>query len=443
MDISDHRILQPVLQEILRKYHILGTRREAGPSGEPVESEGYRETHVNAVNERGEALGKGPVLDPIVISHFLEVDTTPNKDWFEWLILQAGGGEGALARSKKLVEKTMIRFVAERETGYYDRKRVHHPPVSKAEALALWKKAEPNFIITLMTGDQDLVHLHQTFGFYRHWPGPGRLYEKIALGVKRFLKLLKKTIKMNQFMARSGQATVGTTPDDYASYQELEATISRVERFYASKQAREDVRIAPGPKGEKTIYDDDYIVVRAPLTYAASVRYGRKDWPWSDPDTYERGLAGNAGWNEPWKETSRNVLVYLQFQSPMPSWIAFRPNSTPHYQRYTLHNLAMIIPHDQLKTFNPDTVTLHDEENNKNITFTQIKQRLRDEAANSANYNPEDEEFPIKRGVAYTSPEEAEEIIRHLDAALEAIRQWAAAFDPSSVVTDYMSLKKQ
>jgi hypothetical protein len=435
MDSSDFRALPPAIQAVLRKYFIITTKRVKLPTGEEVEQEGFRQAKINkTMDQKGQPLGVGPLVDPEVISRFLKADTTPNKDWFEWMLVQSGGGTMALKRSEKLLESTKIRFIDERVRGYRNRSGKEFPPVSKDAATAQWQREEKNFVEELTVGDQDLVGSHNIFGFFRHWPGRDRIYEKVALAVSKFLKLSKKTAQMNTFMKKQGQQDkiVSVRPRDYEDLNALENAIRRVERFFASRAA---------VNGESTVYSDDYVTVIVPLTYAAAVRYGWPSWAWSDPNQFERGLEGSTqSWNDPWRRATTqdgNLFVYIQFNVPMPAWVTMKGDK---FSRHTLHNLAMVVPHNQLKSFNPETIPLWDEENNQNMTLSHLKQRIRDEAKRPEQYNPdEEEEYPIYRGPrAYNNEDEAEEVVRHLDAALDAVKQWASTFDPKSVVSDYM-----
>jgi hypothetical protein len=431
MESSDYRSLPSNVQGVLRKYFLI----TAGPNGEA-----WRNSNVGQPGADGKPLGAGPILDPQVIDRFLQIDTTPDKAWFEWMILQSGGGRTALKRSETLFNQTKIRFIDDRVRGYRNKKTGKvYPPVSQENAEEQWARAEQNFRETLTVGDQDLVYSHQVFGFYRAWPGKDRIYERVALAVQKFLKIAKKTVSMNKFMQAEGHddRSVSLSPKDYDSLIDLESAIRKVEQFYASKKARSDIRMAGGPNGEKTVYSDDFVTVRVPLTYAAAVRYGWPAWAWADRDSFESGLSGNSQkWNDPWrKHASDNLLVYIEFNVPMPAWVGFKGDS---FSRYTLHNLALVIPFDKLKSFNPDLASLYDEENNANLTLSSIKQRIRDEAARQ-NYDPEEEEYPIKRGPSvFANVEQAEEVVRHLDAALDAVKAWAARFDPKQVVSDYL-----
>lgn len=445
MDMTDYASLPRPIVDILRKYYLVTTTKVKNPDGTRTPVEGWRMTEVRANDPTtGKPLGMGPLVEPEVLNRFLQADTTPGKIWFEWMIFQAGGGKTAQKRSDHLMDQTHKRFLAERSGGYTDERKVYHAGVGPERAAVLWEQAKNYFLEMCSVSDQDFVgpQTHNVFGFYRKWPGRDRIYERVALAVGNFLKMGPKIKAMNNVLAKNDQQNlVSFKPKDYDSIESLTQVISRVQQFYASKQARKDIRFAPGPNGEKTIYDDDFMTVRVPLTYAAAVQYGWPNWAWADPEQFERGLAtaSTNRFSDPWKKVTdvdNSLFVYIQFNVPMPAWVTYKNN---RMSRYTLRNLALVIPHSSLKTFDVDTIPLWDEENNNTITLTKLKERIRAEAQRPADYNPDDEEYPQKVGPrTFQSTEEAEEVVQHLESALDATKRWAATFDPNQVVADYM-----
>jgi hypothetical protein len=56
-------------------------------------------------------------------------------------------------------------------------------------------------------GDQDLASPPRSiFGYYRHWPGKSRIYERVATAVNAFQKLETKAKQMNKVVADNGRA---------------------------------------------------------------------------------------------------------------------------------------------------------------------------------------------------------------------------------------------
>jgi hypothetical protein len=430
-EVSDYRTLPPEVQKALRKYRIISTSPVALPDGSPAQ-EGWTRVTLEKPDTSRKPMGEGPMVDPSVIDRLLKADSTPDKAWFDWLLFQSGGGKEAQSRSKHLIQQSKERFIEERVRGYNDTNGVPHRSIPREKAIAQWEAAEPKFVEMLSVGDEDLVDNHQIFGFYREWPGKNRVYEKAALAVSSFLKLAPKIKKMNAFMAKQGSADeqIDMSPRSYGTIDALQAAINKVTRFYASLNAREDVR-------RVTIYDDDYIRVIAPLTYAAAVKYGWDAWAWANRNQFEQSLKGNVNdWQHPWKKTTKeqNVFVYIQFKVEMPTKVGFDNNS---FTRHSLRNLALVLPPEQLKNFNPETVRLYDEENNNNVTLQQIKQTVMSEPARE--HNPDEYEYPIHPGnKVFQSQEEAQEVVNHLDAALHAIKEWGQSFDPKNIVSDFI-----
>src|SRR5690349_13349123 len=113
MDI-DLGSLPPNVGKTLRKYFLLIPADNGG--------EKWRETSIKMAGPDGKPIGAGPVLDPEVIQRFLELDTTPDKAWFDWMLLHSGGGSTALKRSETLLAQTKVRFIDDRVRGYRDKK---------------------------------------------------------------------------------------------------------------------------------------------------------------------------------------------------------------------------------------------------------------------------------------------------------------------------------
>jgi hypothetical protein len=344
------------------------------------------------------------------------------------MMFHAGGGKEGQKRSEHLVQKSHALFIEERVKGYTEN-GVVYPPKPRAQVEQMWKAVEPKFRADMAVGDQDLASPpRRIFGYYRHWPGYSRIYEKVATAVNSFQKLEAKAKQMNKVVDAEHQ--IGFAPKDYPTVESLELAVKQINQFHASKAARSDIRVA-------TVYDDDHLTVLVPLTYAAAVRYGIDSWTWANKKGFEDALRGSgASWNNPWKQptSQQQVFVYIQFKVPMPPWVAYSNNQ---FRRHELDSVALLIPADQLTNFNEDTIRLYDAENRANLTLGKIKQQIRDEP--KRQYDPEKEESPVRTGPpVYKDDQEAEQIVQHLDAGLNALKHWGATFDPSTIVSDFM-----
>lgn len=384
-------------------------------------------------NSQGTVLGRGPIMDGSALAQIIKADTTPNKEWLDWMLFQAGGGKEARRKSEQAIEQLKERFIDERVRGFRDGQGTYHDAVPEKEARERWQAAEARFREVLMVGDQDMEEKLHVFGYHRHWPGAHRLYERVTQAVNTFLKLRKKAIAMNKFYEKEGQTEKMINLDQkaYETIESVEAANKKIERFYASREARQDIRY-------NTVYDDDYVRVIVPLTYAAAVEYGNSNWQWSNRKNFEDRLEGTGqSWNDPWTRMTgqdKKVPVYVMFKVPMPSWVAY---SNSRFNRYSFNNLALMLDAEKLKNFNPDSVPLYDEENKQHTSLEAMRQAVSDEATRV--YNRDDEEFPMHRGApVYKDVAEANAVLQHLDAALDALKAWAKDFDPKNIVSDYM-----
>jgi hypothetical protein len=381
----------------------------------------------------GRILGRGHLLHMDVVEKFLKADTSPNHQWLDWMFFQVGGGQEALRRADQAVDQVRERFIEERVRGYRDMSGKYHDPISKVDAEEKWKVSHDRFNTVLNVADQDIVEKLHVFGFHRHWPGLNKNYEKCVKAVSSFLTLLPKACEMNDFMAKQGMRDkmIHIDSKDYQTVDLLEAAVGKIERFFAALAARKDIQI-------EQIYQDDFITVLCPLTYAAAVRYGWDGWPFASRDNFESNLEKDAsGWQDFWRTltgTDNKIVVYIQFHVPMPSWVSYEKEK---FKRYTLQNIAMPIVKKELRNINFESLMVLDEENRPNQGLESIRSQIRHEP--TRDDNPANEEYPVVCGPRVLETREAaEEVIEHLQAAVERIKEWAARFDCKRVVSDYM-----
>jgi hypothetical protein len=414
----DLRTLPKSVIPVLRKYNLISK-----PSKPARARENWTQTVLTT-----QQLGAGPLLDPEVINRFLQADTTPEKRWLDWMLFQAGGGRPAKGRSKEFLQNIKEDWFSKHVTGYTNKRTgVKYPPVTPQEAERSWNEAEHRFVTMSEVGDQDLVIERNIFGFFRHWPGQNRMYERIALAVAKFLKLRRKVEAVNKHGVE-----VGMEPSDYSDVNDLEAAIKKVDTFFNTRAARQDVRIDQ----DKKIYDDEVIRVLAPLTYAAAVHYGWGEWDFAGKDAFNAQMTGTGqSWNNPWQKfmSDGNAFVYIHFKYPVPGWVAFE---SERFRRYSLQNLALVLKEPQLRKFDPNGTPVYDEENRHVLTLGEVREMILNEP--KREYDPEKDEYPYKNPKVYSDPAEAEEIVRHFDAALKAIAQWGRTFDYGQMVKDPM-----
>jgi hypothetical protein len=376
-------------------------------------------------------LGPGPKLELKAIQALLRADSTPDQTWLDWIFCQAGGGVRAKEATDRTMSQINSRFIDERVNGFHNPDtKEYYPPTTREDALERWKVVEPIWKELLTAADQDAVDHLGVFGFYRAWPGKDSVYERIVKAVKQFQALKPKIDQLNAEAAQADEEAVSHQPSSYANLEKLEETNRRVERYFASKQAREDVRV-------EKIYEDDYLRLLCPLTYAASVRYGFDNWPFASRETFENVLSSDNSFRDAWKSnTSRSVLVYIYWKVPMPSWVS-RKNS--EFQRYELVNLAIELPHANMSHLESTDLVFHDEENSSNISYGHLCSMIKSEPVRVPD--PQDEEMPIKRGPnAYATHEEANKRSVALSTAMHALYLWGRTFDVKKVHTDVYKL---
>jgi len=389
--------------------------------------------------EDGKPMGKGPLVDPTVIERLLAADRSPDKRWANWIFTQAGGGKAAQRKGDDVLTSMKHRWVEQHVRGGEDASGNRLEPVSKEEAEASWAEVEPSMRELILNADEDVTRRYKTiFGWFRNWPGRDNLYQKTASAVQEFWKLYRKIIAMNKWLVQNdmGDKVISTDPKDYDhgtatdAINALNDAMKRVKRFYSSRKARSDVRAV-------RIYEDENLRVVAPLTYAAAVKLGWSQWPFSDPEKFNKGLdSGLSSFEDAWKRGAQdNVYVFYHFKSPVPTWVS--QDSSGRANRYYYTNLALEVPQDQLKRGEITNAKVYDEEGRKTTTLATVWDAIQHEP--EREYDPEEQEFPINQGPpVYTGKEEADAVLDSLKKGTRAVESWGRSFDTSQLVADYM-----
>lgn len=382
-------------------------------------------------NAGGRPPGPGPLMNPDAINRLLRADTTPDKRWLDWIFFQAGGGQQAKEATADALRQIRDRFIDERVNGWtHPESGKFQPAVPREQAEARWAKAEPSFREVLAVCDQDAVKRLRTFGYFREWPGNGNKYSNVVAAVDKYLKLYDKLLQMNKEVVREGGTQLPDKPEEIPTHERMVEIATKVERYFASKKARTDIRA-------ETIYDDDTISAVAPLTYAAAVKYGYDLWPWANRNNFERVLTGEANWQnrDEWKGRVEKggVIVYLTFKAPVPAWMARREGN---WERKDLTDLALELTKGTEP--NPDEWSVYDQENRNTLNIGQVKAMI---MAEPTRVDPTDEESPLTRGRnVYKDEAEAQAVVASLDRALRAVQKWVAKFDPKNIKKDALTL---
>jgi len=375
---------------------------------------------VNLKEPKANPKGLGPKLDPQVIKTFFGVD--PSFKWTRWIFFQAGGGSRAKEASVQCLDQVKDRLYDERLSG--------PNALTRKEVDKLWNSVKDRYKMLAEFADEDVVQRTGSFGYYRSWPGgEKKIYEDVVTAAKSFLALGDKVEEMNQHLRRSNLPEISSNPNDYGTVEQLRQTTTKVKRFYASRVARENIQVVQ-------VYEDDAVSVLVPLTYAASMRYGYKDWQWSDPTQFENLLTSEHSFSDQWKRVvSLHALAFINFKVPMPSWIVRRGDN---FARKYLANIAVQLPIGQLKKLRIDDLVLIDEENIQ-TKLSAVLEVIYGELTRSDD--PQAEEWPVKRGPRIWKTEaEAEAAANHLRHALYKLAEWAKTFDANRIVQETMKV---
>ena len=410
----------------LTEINVLREHRLLDDSGELVE------VYLERPEEK--PLGFGPKMELDAIRKLIAADGTPDQRWLNWIFFQAGGGQRAKDAADRAMEQTKERFIDERVNGFENPEtKEKFPPVPKQEAEARWMAVLPRWQEILISADQDVVDHLGVFGYHRAWPGKDKVYSRVVKAISQSLKSQDKLEQMNAERVASGAEEVNVSPCVLATLDDLEKVNRKVERYFASKEARDDIQV-------EHIFEDDYVRVLCPLTYAASVRYGFDNWPFSNRVTFDEVLDTEHSFRDAWKSTvSRSVLVFWYWKVPMPSWISRRDSK---FYRYELVNLALELPRSAM-TFDADSPDLvfHDEENVANMNLRQVQTMIVNESQRLPDI--QDEEMPVKRGPnAYGTEAEAMGRLNALDRAFGAVMNWAEKFDVQRIKVDALGADK-
>lgn len=415
---------------VLRKYEILWPAGRRSPDGTVMAAEGPRQCYVEG--------DYGPLMAPEVVQRLIDADTTPDQKWLDWIFFQAGGGEKAVKERGKALSFIKNKYLSERTGGFqHPETHAYVQPISQEKAEARWAKAEPHFLQALTVGGQDEVNKLDVFGYNRNWPGKQRRYEYTVASLTNFLAAYPKLVRMNKEMLRAGKETLPTEPTEIATFMDMDEVVKKVNYYFRTKEMRTDFQTSAHPaRDDGLIFSDDYITAMSPLTWATAVKYGYSSWAWANPDTFDRVLSKPShDYENVWMSQLQrgHVYVYLTFNVPVPGWISAKHQVATHYG---FTNLALELEQANMADLgNMDDLAVWDEENRHTLTVGQVKDAIRAEVTRDTDpANDPNPDQPIKQGGRVVqSPEEAEEIIQHLDAALRAVAEWAAQFDVTTL----------
>jgi hypothetical protein len=222
-------------------------------------------------------LGEGPLLDPQAFEKFKAADPSGNLKYLDWMLFMAGGGQQAL-------ETQLLMWLSFKDDC-----------------------STPEMERFYMVGDQDVARLGG-FGFFRHWPGPNSLYERVCSLIKlwhRALPSLKGKVEVDLYFGwKKGLSQRGAA---YSNYKDCLKVLGDVRRQLVLEDVRFDL-----------IYEDDNLVVRCPLTIGASIKFGICKWCTANIGDVNQGLADDNPMMPNWVTYNKQgPLVYFHWKTPM------------------------------------------------------------------------------------------------------------------------------
>lgn len=454
---------------VLRKYRLIKE------DGTPVI------TKIFTKDENNQPMGAGPKLAPDVVDKFLR--TTNDPAWLDWLFHQAAGGKPALDEMPRFTEQLKRKY-SERLTQMQQEKGVPIATIRQnmEDSWAKYIQSNADFFAV---GDEEVAK-KGAYGFFRHWPGPKGtgssegLYARLVRVLPEYLKTLPYIERYNK---RAEDHVLGSTPGQVKDVGDMEEITKKVQRHFAVQKAAKDVRIG----GSKPVYDDDYLTIIVPLSYAASVKYGYHGWAWANPQAFQSFLANPSP--DKWNEATQNqVFAYVRFHVPVPSTLVKEPGAEGlHMSRRFLTNLALGLP-KAAGSISERDIVVYSEEGGIKTSVDNIRRSMRAEAERKDT--PDSPENPIQQGPrVYKTKDEfidaylaklgdssdenmdraeqaweryyneqepdpqdkpylssqkhtiyVEKVIKHFDTAIDTLLKWANKFDWSQVKSNTLSL---
>ena len=306
------------------------------------------------------SVGYGSKMELATAKRLMAIDITPDHAWTDWVFFQAGGGFTAKNKKDACIMTVRAALFAKRTPRMWERYR------AEVEAMA-------------ECADEDaLPAMEWCFGYFRTWENSTRprergdttrlgIYDRVERAAKAFLPLLDKAVEMNRLIAaKSAAAADGTEPDaegvagyvpvpvtpqGIRSIEAMAEAAVRVRHFFAALMAADDLRVAEVPVEQaegsaapalsrQTLYDDDYLTMIVPLTYAAAVRFGSDAWPWCATEGFEQATR-NPNAPNPWRTLvdSGSGVAYVTIHVPWASAVHYAQSAKRH--RY--NDLAIVV----------------------------------------------------------------------------------------------------
>jgi hypothetical protein len=366
----------------------------------------------------------------------IDADKTKDQSLLDWIFYLAAGGKTGEDNREKVVQQQYQRFVFERQAGYIDPDtNKEFPAMTEEAAKDLWVKTEEAGLrADLAIGDEDIVRVHQAFGFSSAWPGINDIYQKVVASVTKYQQLQPKLKIMNEELAAAGKKQVNSSILLLKTEADVNNFNKKIERYFMSKIAAKDIRFEM-VNGKPYLYDDDYLTAIVPLTWCAATQVGHASWPWANKDKFNSYIDAEntsaSDYDNEWLNiTTHSVPVIIQFKNPTPAWISRVDN------KFELNSLQTIALFFTDKTARSENVKVSTSDASQHLSLSDIYKLILDEPARIDVAD----EYPVSRGANVYTVDEAEKVIEHLKAAVSAIDQWFKNFDMSKVKKNCMTI---
>lgn len=426
-----------------------------------------------AFEVNGRPSGRGPLLSKETLANFTEGDPSGNLKYLDWMLFMAGGGETVMRRSldlwtgasdadsASLRNQCRVDFVQSRMAGEDDEGR-SIPRMTRAEADKAWIEREPTAKYEFIMGDEDIAR-EEGYGFYRNWPGPDGLYQKIVDAVQLWHGMQNKLADQNRKIASMDKKLLagdnspkpvvldiyaGWKPDSYsqagATYPTLQAlhrALAGVRKFQVLKDIQYDL-----------IYEDDRVRVLCPFTIGASIAFGINKWCVCNMSEFDRAFQVGGDQHANWQTYSgKGPLVFFNWKGPMPEYLhklalhldapshrkSFLPDAAPWFDcnnapggiKYKDIVERITSEHAKAKPEHRRVQRLTDEQGNAIPTLVDVK---------ASDYEKWGGRTP---GAAWRTPEDGAIVAGSLAAAVKAIRKWAPGFDTSKIQLNFATGK--
>lgn len=315
------------------------------------------------------SVGYGSKMELATAKRMMAIDITPDHAWTDWVFFQAGGGPTAKNKKEACIMTVRAAFFAK-----------------KNASGRMWERYRAEVEAMAECADEDaLPAMEWCFGYFRTWENSTRqrergdstrlgIYDRVERAAKAFLPLLDKAVEMNRLIkaktvakpaaadgdepdepedvaTAEGHKPVPVTPEAIRSIEVMAEAAVRVRHFFAALTAADDLRVAEVPVEQaggaaapalsrQTLYDDDYLTMIAPLTYAAAVRFGNDAWPWCATEGFDRA-ARDPNAQNPWRTMvdSGSSVAYVTIHVPWASTVQYGQSAKRH--RY--NDLAVVI----------------------------------------------------------------------------------------------------